>query len=103
MGPKPLSPLASAFMEYESELCDLVRAVNLVLLAVEADETGLYEEDGTLLEIALDGLKERAVNLKRKWYESHTRLFSGAESTSDAPRRKRGEQPLALVPTERPA
>lgn len=70
-----LSPLVHAFMGYESELCDLLRAVDLALLAKDADEDGAIESGETVLPIALDNLRERAAKLKAKWYEDHGRLI----------------------------
>jgi hypothetical protein len=70
-----LSPLENVFMEYESELCDLLRAVDLAGLAKDADEDGTIEAGHTVLPIALDGLRDRAAKLKAKWYEDHRRIF----------------------------
>jgi hypothetical protein len=70
-----LSPAERAFMNYEAELCDLLRAVELVQLAQAADEDGTIEGGVSVAPIALEHLKERAVRLKKDWYETHTRLF----------------------------
>ena len=72
---RPLSPVESAFMSYESELCDLARTVELALVALAAEQdAGAHG----LVQVALEGLQTKTVNIKNKWYEDRARVFEQA-------------------------
>ena len=58
-----------AFDDYEGEICDLVLAIKVVRLALEAEEDN-HAELGTV-RIALDHLEEMAAQLKQKWCEDY--------------------------------
>jgi hypothetical protein len=58
--------LSSVFNDYEGEICDLVLAIDVVRLALEAEEDN-RARSGTA-RIALDHLEEMAAELKQKWY-----------------------------------
>ncbi len=62
----------SVFNDYQGEICDLVLAINVVRLALEA------EEDNSALagsaRIALQHLEEMADALKQKWHEDYASL-----------------------------
>jgi hypothetical protein len=64
--------LSSVFRDYEGEICDLVLAIDVVRLALEAEEDN-RAESGTA-RIALDHLAEIAAELKQKWYEDYASL-----------------------------
>jgi hypothetical protein len=64
--------LSSIFKDYEGEICDLVRAIDVLRLTLEAEENN-RAENGTA-RIALDHLEEMAVELKQKWYEDYANL-----------------------------
>jgi hypothetical protein len=69
-----LTPLQSAFMSFEPDLCDLVRAVELVMVAKEvSDETD--DENEQVLGVALDDLRNRCRAIKQKWYDQHREVL----------------------------
>jgi hypothetical protein len=73
----PLAPVERAFMDFESEICDLFRAAELVSVALEADQNGTVESGVTVLPIALDDLMKRAKELKQNWCARHKIAFPG--------------------------
>jgi len=64
--------LSSVFKDYEGEICELILAINVVRLALEAQENN-HAESGTA-RIALDHLEEMAAELKQKWYQDYASL-----------------------------
>jgi hypothetical protein len=64
--------LSSVFSDYQGEIGDLVLAINVVCLALEAEEDN-RAQSGTA-RIALDHLEEMAADLKQKWCEDYTSL-----------------------------
>jgi hypothetical protein len=70
--------LQRAFMSLEPGLRDLVRAVDLALLAKAAEEDGMLAGDESAVGIALEDLKRRAVLLEKDWYVAHHRVFGQA-------------------------
>jgi hypothetical protein len=65
-------------MNLEPALRDLVRAVDLVLLAKDAEEDRMLAGDESVVGIALEDLKRRAVLLKNDWYAARYRVFGQA-------------------------
>ena len=64
--------LSSVFSDYQGEICDLLLAVNVVRLALEAEEDN-SAPSGTA-RIALEHLEEMAGELKQKWQEDYASL-----------------------------
>jgi hypothetical protein len=64
--------LLSVFNDYQGEICDLVLAINVVRLALEAEED-TRAQSGTA-RIALEHLEEMAAELKQKWHEDYASL-----------------------------
>ena len=64
--------LSSIFDDYQGEICDLLLAINLVRLALEAEEDN-RAQSGTA-RIALDHLEDMATELKTKWHEDYASL-----------------------------
>ena len=64
--------LLSVFNDYQGEIGDLVLAINVVRLALEAEEDN-GAPSGTA-RIALEHLEEMAGELKEKWQEDHASL-----------------------------
>jgi hypothetical protein len=64
--------LSSVFSDYQGEICDLVLAIKVVRLALEAEEDD-PAQSGTA-RIALDHLEEMAAQLKQKWFEDYASL-----------------------------
>ena len=64
--------LSSVFNDYQDEIRDLLLAINVVRLALEAEEDN-HAELGTV-RIALNHLEEMADELKQKWGEDYARL-----------------------------
>jgi len=64
--------LSSVFSDYQGEICDLVLAIKVVRLALEAEEDN-HAELGTV-RIALNHLEEMADELKQKWCEDYASL-----------------------------
>ena len=64
--------LSSVFSDYQGEICDLLLAINVVRLALEAEEDN-RAQSGTA-RIALDHLEEMAAGLKQKWHEDYANL-----------------------------
>ena len=64
--------LLSVFNDYQGEIGDLVLAVNVVRLALEAEEDN-RAQSGTA-RIALDHLEDMATQLKTKWHEDYASL-----------------------------
>jgi hypothetical protein len=64
--------LSWVFNDYEGEICDLVLAIDVVRLALEAEEDN-RARSGTA-RIALDHLEEMAAELKQKWHEDRASL-----------------------------
>jgi hypothetical protein len=64
--------LSSVFDDYQGEICDLVLAINVVRLALEAEEDN-RAQSGTA-RIALEHLAEMAAELKQKWHEDYASL-----------------------------
>ena len=64
--------LSSVFSDYQGEICDLLLAINVVRLALEAEEDN-RAQSGTA-RIALEHLEDMATELKTKWREDYTSL-----------------------------
>jgi hypothetical protein len=64
--------LSSVFGDYQGEICDLLLAINVVRLALEAEEDN-RAQSGTA-RIALDHLEDMATELKTKWHEDYASL-----------------------------
>jgi len=64
--------LLSVFNDYQGEIGDLVLAINVVRLALEAEEDN-SASSGTA-RIALEHLEEMAGELKQKWQEDYASL-----------------------------
>jgi len=64
--------LLSVFKDYQGEICDLVLAINLVRVALEAEENNSAPSGTT--RIALEHLEEMAGELKQKWHEDYANL-----------------------------
>jgi hypothetical protein len=64
--------LSSVFGDYQGEICDLLLAINVVRLALEAEEDN-RAQSGTA-RIALDHLEDMATELKTKWLEDYANL-----------------------------
>ena len=64
--------LSSVFNDYQDEIRDLLLAINVVRLALEAEEDD-PAQSGTA-RIALDHLEEMAAQLKQKWCEDYASL-----------------------------
>ena len=64
--------LSSVFGDYQGEICDLLLAINVVRLALEAEEDN-RAQNGTA-RIALDHLEDMATELKTKWREDYASL-----------------------------
>jgi len=64
--------LSSVFNDYQDEIRDLLLAINVVRLALEAEEDDPVQS-GTA-RIALDHLEEMAAQLKQKWCEDYASL-----------------------------
>ena len=64
--------LSSVFGDYQGEICDLLLAINVVRLALEAEEDN-RAQSGTA-RIALDHLEDMATELKTKWHEDYANL-----------------------------
>jgi hypothetical protein len=64
--------LSSVFDDYQGEICDLLLAINVVRLALEAEEDN-RAQSGTA-RIALDHLEDVATELKTKWQEDYANL-----------------------------
>ena len=64
--------LSSVFGDYQGEICDLLLAINVVRLALEAEEDN-RAQNGTA-RIALDHLEDMATQLKTKWHEDYASL-----------------------------
>jgi len=64
--------LLSVFNDYQGEIGDLVLAINVVRLALEAEEDNSVPS-GTA-RIALDHLEEMASELKQKWQDDYASL-----------------------------
>ena len=60
------------FGDYQGEICDLLLAINVVRLALEAEEDN-RAQSGTV-RIALDHLEDMATELKTKWHEDYASL-----------------------------
>ena len=61
--------LSSVFSDYQGEICDLLLAINVVRLALEAEEDN-RAQSGTA-RIALEHLEDMATELKTKWHEDY--------------------------------
>ena len=64
--------LSSVFNDYQDEIRDLLLAINVVRLALEAEEDN-RAQSGTA-RIALDHLEDMATELKTKWHEDYASL-----------------------------
>ena len=64
--------LSSVFSDYQGEICDLLLAINVVRLALEAEEDN-RAQSGTA-RIALEHLEDMATELKTKWHEDYASL-----------------------------
>jgi hypothetical protein len=64
--------LSSVFKDYQGEICDLLLAINVVRLALEAEEDN-RAQSGTV-RVALDHLEDMATELKTKWHEDYASL-----------------------------
>jgi hypothetical protein len=57
---------AEGFRDLENDICELVRAANLALVAKEADNVG--DGDGDLTLFTIEQFAKMAKDLKRKYY-----------------------------------
>jgi len=64
--------LSSIFSDYQGEISDLLLAINVIRLALEAEEDN-RAQSGTA-RIALEHLEEMATALKTKWHEDYSGL-----------------------------
>jgi hypothetical protein len=64
--------LSSVFNDYQDEIRDLLVAINVVRLALEAEEDN-RAQSGTA-RIALEHLEDMATALKTKWHEDYASL-----------------------------
>ncbi|MGE5366249.1 MAG: hypothetical protein ACM3PO_03105 [Betaproteobacteria bacterium] len=64
--------LSSVFMDYQGEICDLLLAINVVRLALDAEEDN-RAQSGTA-RIALEHLDDMATELKTKWHQDYASL-----------------------------
>ena len=67
-----LPHLSSIFSDYQGEISDLLLAINVVRLALEAEEEN-RAQSGTA-RVALEHLEDMATDLKAKWNEDYTSL-----------------------------
>jgi hypothetical protein len=64
--------LLSVFNDYQDEIGDLVLAINVVRVALEAEEDNSTPSGAA--RIALEHLEEMAGELKQKWQEDYASL-----------------------------
>lgn len=64
--------MSSVLSDYQDEICDLLLAINVVRLALEAEEDN-RAQSGTA-RIALEHLEDMATQLKTKWHEDYNSL-----------------------------
>jgi hypothetical protein len=64
--------LSSVFSDYQGEICDLLLAINVVRLALEAEEDNSAPSGAA--RIALEHVEEMAAELKQKWHEDYASL-----------------------------
>ena len=64
--------LSSVFNDYQDEIRDLLLAINVVRLALEAEEDN-RAQNGTA-RIALEHLEDMATELNTKWHEDYANL-----------------------------
>ena len=64
--------LLSVFSDYQDEIRDLLLAVNVARLALEAEEDNRAQSGTT--RIALEHLEDMATELKTKWHEDYASL-----------------------------
>jgi hypothetical protein len=64
--------LSSVFNDYQDEIRDLLLAINVVRLALEAEEDN-RAHSGTA-RIALEHLEDMATELNTKWHEDYASL-----------------------------
>jgi hypothetical protein len=64
--------LSSVFNDYQGEIRDLLLAINVVRLALEAEEDNRAQSGAT--RIALEHLEDMATELKTKWHEDYASL-----------------------------
>ena len=64
--------LSSVFNDYQDEIRDLLLAINVVRLALDAEEDN-RAQSGTA-RIALEHLEDMATDLKTKWHEDYASL-----------------------------
>ena len=64
--------LSSVFNDYQDEIRDLLLAINVVRLALEAEEDNRAQSGTT--RIALEHLEDMATELKTKWHEDYASL-----------------------------
>ena len=64
--------LSSIFSDYQGEISDLLLGINVVRLALEAEEDN-RAQSGTA-RIALEHLEDMATELKTKWREDYASL-----------------------------
>jgi hypothetical protein len=64
--------LLSVFNDYQGEISDLVLAINVVRVALEAEEDDSAPSGAA--RIALEHLEEMAGELKQKWQEDYANL-----------------------------
>ena len=64
--------LSSIFSDYQGEISDLLLAINVVRLALEAEEDN-RARSGTA-RIALEHLEDMATELNTKWHEDYASL-----------------------------
>jgi hypothetical protein len=69
--------MSSVLSDYQDEICDLLLAINVVRLALEAEEDN-RAQSGTA-RIALEHLEDMATQLKTKWHEDYNSLRSCSE------------------------
>jgi hypothetical protein len=75
-------------MDYEPGLWDLVRAIDLTLIALVEPEA-----DARIVQVALENAQRIAADLNKKWYADCERLIEKVEEPS--PRRAAGH--LCLI------
>jgi hypothetical protein len=64
--------LSSVFSDYQDEIRDLLLAINVLRLALEAEEDN-RAQSGTA-RIALEHLEDMATELNTKWHEDYASL-----------------------------
>ena len=66
-----------SFTDYEPGLCDLVRVIDLTLIALVEPEA-----DARIVQVALENAQRMAADLNKKWYADCERLIEKVEWSS---------------------